>query len=84
MPKEIIASKYDGLTDQDGNLVPEPHVHVGWSREPGHVELATRVGGDYADDLTRPGVFSQLDRDGINRLIRALRKARDAAFGSDA
>lgn len=25
-----------------------------------------------------------LDRDGINRTIRALRKARDAAFGADA
>lgn len=25
-----------------------------------------------------------LDRDGINRAIRALRKARDAAFGADA
>lgn len=25
-----------------------------------------------------------LDRDGLNRLIRALRKARDAAFGADA
>lgn len=25
-----------------------------------------------------------LDRDGVNRAIRALRKARDAAFGADA
>lgn len=34
------------------------------------------------------GVYSSLwatlDRDGINRLIRLLRKARDASFGSDA
>lgn len=28
--------------------------------------------------------YIQLDRNGINRLIRTLRKARDAAYGSDA
>ena len=30
------------------------------------------------------GLYVNLDRDGINRLIRALRKARDRAFGADA
>jgi hypothetical protein len=30
------------------------------------------------------GWFVTLDRDGINRAIRALRKARDSAFGADA
>jgi hypothetical protein len=30
------------------------------------------------------GVWSDLDRDACNRLIRTLRKARDAAFGADA
>jgi hypothetical protein len=30
------------------------------------------------------GWYMQLDRDGINRLIRSLRRARDAAFGKDA
>jgi hypothetical protein len=30
------------------------------------------------------GWFADLDRSGINRLIRTLRKARDAAFGADA
>lgn len=29
------------------------------------------------------GLYSTLDRAGINRLIRALRKARDAAYGRD-
>lgn len=29
------------------------------------------------------GFVSTLDRDGINHLIRTLRKARDAAFGKD-
>lgn len=44
---------------------------------------------DTADAIDRgvEGVFGphvHLDRDGINRLIRALRKARDQAFGADA
>lgn len=30
------------------------------------------------------GLYATLDRDGINRLIRALRRARDQAFGADA
>jgi hypothetical protein len=29
-------------------------------------------------------LFCDLDRDGINKLIRSLRKARDQAYGSDA
>lgn len=29
------------------------------------------------------GVYAQLDRPGINRLIRHLRRARDQAFGKD-
>ena len=38
---------------------------------------------DY-DPIEDNGLFVQLDRHGINRLIRTLRKARDDAFGSDA
>lgn len=30
------------------------------------------------------GIWSTLDRSSINRMIRLLRKARDAAFGTDA
>ena len=30
------------------------------------------------------GLWTTLDRAGINRLIRALRRARDQAFGADA
>ncbi len=31
-----------------------------------------------------PGTYVSIDRAGINRLIRALRRARDAVFGKDA
>jgi hypothetical protein len=30
------------------------------------------------------GIWTDLDRPGINRLIRLLRKARDSAYGADA
>lgn len=33
---------------------------------------------------TWEGVFVALDREGCNRMIRALRKARDQAYGQDA
>jgi len=33
---------------------------------------------------TYNGIWSTLDRDAVNRLIRVLRKARDQAFGADA
>ena len=98
MPKEIIHSRYEGtlsrVLDEDGNWIetdpsrvtPEPFLTVGWGRESQHVQVATLAGGDYdeVDGNKRPGVYVQLDRDGINRLIRSLRKARDAAFGADA
>lgn len=58
---------------------------VGWSREQGHVEIGLNAldvstqSGSYES-----GMFATFDRDGINRLIRTLRKARDQAFGADA
>lgn len=33
--------------------------------------------------LSYTGVFSTLNRDALNRLIKALRRARDAAYGRD-
>lgn len=69
-------------------------VELGWQRD-GHVQLATtnahsqfRLEADDAkSDLdTEPfyGWHVTLDRDGINKLIRDLRRARDAAYGADA
>ena len=66
-------------------------VEVGWSA--GTVQLATasddldvlRALGEAAapNQTDWRGVFVQLDREGINDLIRNLRKARDSAFGRD-
>lgn len=85
MPKELVYSA-EALRDAVSTAVVE-HVAVGWTKDlsaqigviPGPpVELT--INGQPAD----PGLWMDLDRDRINRLIRALRKARDAAFGPDA
>lgn len=90
MPKEIINPRHHGSPDS-----PSGFMEVGWTRDRG-VEVATIQPGAqiaFMDPDTgkhlpmstdRPGFWVDLDREGINRLIRALRKARDQAFGSDA
>ena len=94
MPKITINDQFDGnsyrVLDAAGKEVEggveyvAPFLHVGWDKTVGNVEIATRQGGDFADDIERPGFYVHLDRAGINRLIRTLRKARDDAFGADA
>ena len=84
MPKEIINNRHHG---DDEN--PAPFAEVGWCRHKydgmSHVQVGVLAGGDVDENTgQRPGFFVSLDRDGINRMIRALRRARDAAFGADA
>jgi hypothetical protein len=79
MPKETVPDTADTAVE----------VQVGWRRAPiGDVQVG--VTND-TSPLTWPdtgapfpGWFASLDRDGVNRLIRVLRRARDAAFGADA
>ncbi len=92
MPKEIIYRSGHDPSPCD----PTTRVQVGWERGGSYVEIATvQPGGqvafkdpDTGDFLPAsqadPGFFMTIDRDGINRLIRTLRRARDAAFGADA
>jgi hypothetical protein len=86
MPKFNLYEKPTGLPgDTPGRA------EVGWSA--GHVQLATcsddpdalRALGAAAapDNVDWRGIFLRLDRDGINELIRNLRKARDSAYGRD-
>lgn len=85
MPKELIYSA-EALRDDASTAVVE-HVAVGWTKD-----LSVQIGvvNGPPVELTingrksEPGLWMDLDRDRINRLIRALRKARDAAFGPDA
>ncbi len=72
MPKEIISPS------SPSNFRTE----VGWSRDK-YVQIATVNTGEPELAEVR-GWHVDLDREGINRLIRTLRKARDQAFGADA
>lgn len=73
MPKEVTYGK-----------PPEMQVEVGWTRNLPGITVGTvnPEAGDVHDPAT--GWHVPLDRDGVNRLIRSLRKARDQAFGADA
>lgn len=86
MPKENI---YDERKDVP--VIAEVRWH-GSVDEPAWVQLGVvNPDSPFRWEMLGPdtgGVFDgwqlSLDRAGINRLIRALRKARDAAYGSDA
>lgn len=86
MPKEVI---YDEATMYD--------VVVGWEADK-YVQLGIQTHGGQpivrmlgAGDEPTPlhdmaeftGLWGTFDRTGINRLIRALRRARDQAYGRD-
>ena len=82
------------------NIRDEPdsfRVEVGWKGLhddiPGVVQVATTNEHSpftfpdtdpHTPTLPFHGWHATLDREGINLLIRALRKARDAAYGADA
>lgn len=76
MPKE-----YTDCTVSDCRAeVSWSHVSAG-----GHVQLATvNPSIEETDESGARGWYVTLDRDQINRIIRHLRTARDAAFGRDA
>jgi len=77
-----------------GELVPSPQVpivDVRWNREGSYVQIVTKAtdayGGRYAGESPEThftdGMYVDLDRAAINKLIRNLRRARDQAFGKD-
>ena len=69
MPKE----KFYPQTAVEGT--PGDLLELVWLRDKRGVYLAMLVDGSWS--------FIDLDRSGLNRLIRALRRARDQTFGSD-
>lgn len=80
MPKEKI---YDDAGMYDAQVL--------WSKELVQVgiethdsePLFTKLGGDGSDPAMFTGVWGSFDRAQINRMIRMLRTARDAAYGKD-
>ena len=84
MPKE----KIGGIDCPDIDLV----VEVGWQAYPagtvqvGAVQLSNTPADEYRmkiDGKPVNGWYVSLDRNGLNRMIRTLRKARDQAYGRD-
>jgi hypothetical protein len=86
-------SYYDTVADDLG--VPRPDEKVHWDPRvevtshsrvvqigvvPPSREHSTNASGVWDRE---DGQFLSLDRDGVNRLIRALREAREAVFGRD-
>ena len=86
MPKEHVDDMYAGHDDDAVAEGSRSRVRVGWSKEAGHVEVATVAPDGERLEPTPEGNgwFVQLDRSGLNRLIRTLRRARDDAYGRDA
>lgn len=85
MPKELIYSS-EALSGCASTAAVE-HIAVGWERDKG-VQLGVVNGPPVELTIngvrSDPGLWMDLDRAQINRLIRSLRKARDAAYGQDA
>lgn len=80
MPKEVIGNRYDN----EGHF---PFwAELTWSKEHDCIQLATLAPSDYEgeEDADTNGWYVTLDRYQINKLIKALRRARDQAFGADA
>lgn len=72
MPREVIHRSNEGSTE------------VGWSKEAGNsVQLGVGVPGIIVGGQEFKDVWVNLNRQETNRLIQALRKARDATFGAD-
>lgn len=90
MPAEHMFGQQHTIEGDDGPQIV-PLVDVRWNREGGYVQIVTRAqradGGRVADDSpdshVTDGMYVDLDRAGINRVIRNLRRARDQAFGRD-
>jgi hypothetical protein len=89
MPKEgVFGEPHSPGSQEDHPKVPV--VDVMWNREGGYVQIVTKAedayGGRWADGLDThftDGMYVNLNRSTINKLIRNLRRARDQAFGRD-
>jgi hypothetical protein len=88
MPRETISGRYFGkpikVVDGDNEVLEPPDnavVMVGWTnhQEAAQIGIVRPTPGDEAKQI-----WLDLDRVGINKLILALRKARDKSFGKDA
>lgn len=94
MPKEVVRSRHE-VDDGAGPYVrlgwskDAEVVELGTAVPEGEGRLQLKStdpadeGWGNVEGIEDVGWFVQLDRPGINRLIRLLRQARDQAFGRD-
>lgn len=87
MPKEQIENPYWGRSPKQVDGGPKlkenySKVVVGWTKLQCAAQIGVVPDNEYANPEQQQ--WMDLDREGINRLIRALRKARDESFGKDA
>lgn len=75
MPKDKVVTAAGPGTYAEGL----PWVQVGWARNR-DVQIAVLRQEEHDPNAQ----WMDLDREGINKLIRILRKARDQAYGADA
>lgn len=90
MPKEKITGVEAFLVvGEEPQTSGYPLVEVRWNRWPdSYVSVVTRISDCEVpppgeDILASYGYHVQLDRNGINDMIRKLRRARDQAYGKD-
>lgn len=80
MPKELVYS-----ANPESDVVE--HVAVGWTKDR-DVQLGVWAGKQVTLTIdgqpSDPSLWMDMDRSQINRMIRALRRARDSAYGADA
>lgn len=89
MPKEVVVQAEEtvarefnaaGVPMPSGHVESQHGLSVGWNKV-GWVQIHMFPHGW---ESTGDWTIVDLERGDINRLIRTLRKARDAAYGSDA
>ncbi len=81
MPQETIRDEA-GMYDVRVGWTSGRWVQVGIESGDG-VPIVTRLAGGTEDPAEFTGLWGTLDREGCNRLIAAVRRARDAAYGRD-
>lgn len=87
MPRELVIQRNPVFIDEAGNVVEdetERFVQITWSGEAEYVQIVT---GERAatthESNSDEWVFVDLQRYDINKLIKVLRRARNAVYGVD-
>jgi hypothetical protein len=83
MPRELIYSRETLL----GTAAVVEHIAIGWDKIHGNVQIGVVNGPPVELTIngvrSDPGLWMDMDRAQINRLIKVLRIARHAAYGRD-